>query len=92
MYQQKIMVRQGAYHTSKFGDQFIKVSVSAPREWVEKFCELLPDSGGGGKLTRQGDTAFLIAPMNVDILKISKPNSTSTGPEMTKRQDLWTLN
>ena len=32
MYQQKIMVRQGAYHTSKFGDQFIKVSVSAPRE------------------------------------------------------------
>ena len=42
MYQQKIMVRQGAYHTSKFGDQFIKVSVSAPREWVEKFCELLP--------------------------------------------------
>lgn len=38
----KILVRQGAYHTKAFGDRFIKVSTTVPREWVEEFCELLP--------------------------------------------------
>ena len=36
------MGRHGAYHTTTFGDRFIKVSTSTPREWVEEFCELLP--------------------------------------------------
>jgi aspartate/methionine/tyrosine aminotransferase len=39
-----IMVRHGAYHTEHFGDRFVKVSTSTPREWVEEFCELLPTS------------------------------------------------
>ena len=39
---QGIMIRQGAYHTARFGDRFVKVSTSVPSSWVEKFCELLP--------------------------------------------------
>ncbi|WP_349963242.1 pyridoxal phosphate-dependent aminotransferase [Rhizobium sp. ZPR3] len=37
-----IMIRQGAYHTPKFGDRFIKVSVSVPQEWAEEFAHILP--------------------------------------------------
>jgi histidinol-phosphate aminotransferase len=37
-----IMVRQGAYHTPRFGDRFIKVSLSVPAEWARAFCEALP--------------------------------------------------
>ncbi len=37
-----IMIRQGAYHTERFGDRFVKVSTSVPPAWVEKFCALLP--------------------------------------------------
>jgi aspartate/methionine/tyrosine aminotransferase len=37
-----VLVRQGSYHTTTFGDRFIKVSVSTPTEWVEEFCALLP--------------------------------------------------
>jgi aspartate/methionine/tyrosine aminotransferase len=37
-----IMVRQGAYHTPRFGDRFIKVSLSVPRAWSEAFCARLP--------------------------------------------------
>ena len=47
MSKHKVMVRQGAYHSEAFGDQFIKVSVSTPRGWVEKFCELLPAAVDG---------------------------------------------
>ena len=42
--QSNVMVRQGAYHTRTFGDRFIKVSTSTPREWVEELCALLPES------------------------------------------------
>ena len=38
-----IMIRQGTYHTERFGDRFVKVSTSVPSAWVEKFCTLLPD-------------------------------------------------
>jgi aspartate/methionine/tyrosine aminotransferase len=38
-----IMIRQGGYHTPNFGDQFVKVSTSVPKEWVEEFAELLPE-------------------------------------------------
>lgn len=37
-----IMIRQGAYHTPRFGDRFIKVSTSVPIAWMEAFCALLP--------------------------------------------------
>ena len=42
MARHNILVRQGSYHTKTFGDRFIKVSVSVPRNWVEEFCTLLP--------------------------------------------------
>lgn len=37
-----IQVRQGAYHTQRFGNRFVKVSVSVPREWAEAFAQELP--------------------------------------------------
>ena len=37
------MIRQGTYHTQRFGDHFVKVSTSVPSPWVEKFCRLLPE-------------------------------------------------
>ena len=40
---QGIMIRQGTYHTQRFGDRFVKVSTSVPSPWVEKFCTLLPE-------------------------------------------------
>lgn len=29
-----IMIRQGTYHTARFGDRFIKISTSVPAEWA----------------------------------------------------------
>ena len=40
---QGIMIRQGSYHTQRFGSRFVKVSTSVPPEWVEKLCTLLPE-------------------------------------------------
>lgn len=37
-----IMIRQGTYHTARFGDRFVKVSTSVPLEWGDRFAELLP--------------------------------------------------
>lgn len=37
-----IMIRQGTYHTQRFGDRFIKVSTSVPAEWMDTLCERLP--------------------------------------------------
>ena len=37
------MIRQGTYHTARFGDRFIKVSTSVPEAWAEPLCRLLPD-------------------------------------------------
>jgi aspartate aminotransferase len=43
-YQTKgIMIRQGAYHTKQFGDRFVKVSLTVPEDWADRFCELLPE-------------------------------------------------
>ncbi|MFD2239295.1 pyridoxal phosphate-dependent aminotransferase [Aureimonas populi] len=33
-----VMIRQGRYHTARFGDRFIKVSTSVPQDWAERFC------------------------------------------------------
>ena len=38
----KILVRQGSYHTKKFGNKFVKVSLSVPKEWVDEFINLFP--------------------------------------------------
>ena len=40
---QGIMIRQGTYHTQRFGHRFVKVSTSVPSPWAEKFCTLLPE-------------------------------------------------
>jgi hypothetical protein len=40
---QGIMIRQGTYHTQRFGDRIVKVSTSVPSPRVEKFCTLLPE-------------------------------------------------
>lgn len=37
-----IMIRQGTYHTERFGDRFIKVSTTVPPEWVDTLCAKLP--------------------------------------------------
>jgi aspartate/methionine/tyrosine aminotransferase len=44
VYQEKgIMIRQGRYHTPRFGDRFIKVSTTVPEAWMDDFCQLLPE-------------------------------------------------
>ena len=58
MDQHDIMVRQGSYHSERFGDQFIKVSLSVPRGWVEQFCRLLPNVVHQAKTASLGDNAF----------------------------------
>jgi histidinol-phosphate aminotransferase len=40
--QHGIMIRQGAYHTPRFGSRFVKVSTTVPAEWVDAFCRQLP--------------------------------------------------
>ena len=40
--QRGIMIRQGAYHTPRFGSRFVKVSTTVPTEWVDAFCRQLP--------------------------------------------------
>jgi histidinol-phosphate/aromatic aminotransferase/cobyric acid decarboxylase-like protein len=37
-----IMIRQGAYHTPRFGSRFVKVSTTVPTEWTDAFCHELP--------------------------------------------------
>jgi aspartate/methionine/tyrosine aminotransferase len=37
-----IMIRQGAYHTAKFADRFVKVSTTVPEPWIARFCDQLP--------------------------------------------------
>jgi len=39
---QGIMIRQGTYHTQRFGDRFVKISLTVPEAWADRFCELLP--------------------------------------------------
>jgi len=36
-----ILIRQGTYHSVKFGGRFVKVSTTVPPEWIEAFCEHL---------------------------------------------------
>ena len=40
--QNKIMIRQGEYHTPRFGSRFVKISTTVPSEWVDVLCKQLP--------------------------------------------------
>jgi histidinol-phosphate aminotransferase len=42
--QRGIMIRQGSYHTPRFGSRFVKVSTTVPTEWIDAFCRQLPDA------------------------------------------------
>ncbi len=42
MAQRGIMIRQGAYHTPRFGSRFVKVSTTVPTAWIDAFCRELP--------------------------------------------------
>jgi aspartate/methionine/tyrosine aminotransferase len=37
-----IMIRQGTYHTPRFGHRFVKVSTTVPEAWADAFCRRLP--------------------------------------------------
>lgn len=37
-----IMIRQGTYHTARFGHSFVKVSTTVPEAWAARFCAELP--------------------------------------------------
>ena len=37
-----IMIRQGSYHSKRFGSRFVKISLTVPEEWADSFCELFP--------------------------------------------------
>jgi histidinol-phosphate aminotransferase len=39
-----IMVRQGAYHTPRFGHRFVKISTTVPMAWAQALCEVLPQA------------------------------------------------
>ncbi len=42
--ERKILIRQGSYHTSQFGERFIKVSTTVPGSWVANFCDQLAEA------------------------------------------------
>jgi aspartate/methionine/tyrosine aminotransferase len=37
-----IMVRQGTYHTPRFGHRFVKISTTVPEAWAQALCDVLP--------------------------------------------------
>jgi aspartate/methionine/tyrosine aminotransferase len=39
-----IMVRQGAYHTPRFGHRFVKISTTVPAAWAQALCDALPQA------------------------------------------------
>lgn len=42
--ERKVMIRHAGYHSDRFAQRFVKISTSVPEEWIETFCELLPDA------------------------------------------------
>lgn len=53
-----IMIRQGTYHTERFGDRFIKVSTTVPAEWVDTLCAKLPELVATAKTLNDVDAQF----------------------------------
>lgn len=41
--EKNIMIRQGSYHSEKFGHKFVKISLTVPTDWAESFAHFLPD-------------------------------------------------
>jgi len=41
--EKNIMIRQGSYHSEKFGHKFVKISLTVPTDWAESFSYFLPD-------------------------------------------------
>jgi aspartate/methionine/tyrosine aminotransferase len=39
-----IMIRQGAYHTPRFGHRFVKISTTVPAAWAQALCDVLPQA------------------------------------------------
>jgi histidinol-phosphate aminotransferase len=39
-----IMVRQGSYHTPRFGHRFVKISTTVPAAWARALCDVLPQA------------------------------------------------
>lgn len=39
-----IMIRQGAYHTPRFGHRFVKISTTVPTAWAQALCDVLPQA------------------------------------------------
>lgn len=39
-----IMIRQGGYHSDRFGDRFVKISTTVPEPWIQRLCDALPDA------------------------------------------------
>ena len=39
-----IMVRQGTYHTPRFGHRFVKISTTVPSAWAQALCDALPQA------------------------------------------------
>jgi aspartate/methionine/tyrosine aminotransferase len=37
-----IMIRQGSYHTPKFGHRFVKIATTVPEGWADVLCAKLP--------------------------------------------------
>lgn len=37
-----IMIRQGSYHTPKFGHRFVKIATTVPEAWTDALCVKLP--------------------------------------------------
>ena len=37
-----IMIRQGSYHTPKFGHRFVKIATTVPEAWADVLCAKLP--------------------------------------------------
>jgi hypothetical protein len=38
-----MMIRQGSYHTARFGHRFVKIATTVPEEWADKLCARLPE-------------------------------------------------
>lgn len=39
-----IMIRQGSYHTPRFGHRFVKISTTVPTAWAQALCDVLPQA------------------------------------------------
>jgi aspartate/methionine/tyrosine aminotransferase len=53
-----IMIRQGTYHTPRFGHRFVKVSTTVPESWADAFCSALPEMAERARGIRDAGPLF----------------------------------